>query len=156
MRDVYNRYRPLIPDSKELKMKIDLDVPNPVFGFETDKRLLNETLEILTDNAIKYTPKGEVSIGYEMIRNESVRFIVSDTGIGIPEDEMENIFSRFYRISNEINELTSGSGLGLPIAQHYVMLLGGELNLESTPEKGTTFWFTLPFREGKGFLKVVS
>lgn len=156
MRDVYNRYRPLIPDSKELKMKIDLDVPNPVFGFETDKRLLNETLEILTDNAIKYTPKGEVSLGYEMIRNESVKFIISDTGIGIPEDEMENIFSRFYRISNEINDLTSGSGLGLPIAQHYVMLLGGELHLESVPGKGTTFSFSLPFREGKGFLKVVS
>ena len=156
MRDVYNRHLPSIPDSKDLKMRINIDVPNPVFGFETDSRLLSETLEILADNAVKYTTKGEINIGYKMIRNEQVKFVVSDTGIGIPEEEQENIFSRFYRVNNQINELTSGSGLGLPIAQHYVMLLGGELNLESTPEKGTTFWFTLPFREGKGFLKVVS
>ena len=156
MRDVYNRYLPLIPESKEVKLRINVDVPNPVFGFHTDSRLLKETLEILVDNAIKFTPKGEVNLKYEMVRNERVKFIVSDTGIGIPEDEMLNIFSRFYRANNQINELTSGSGLGLPIAQHYVLLLGGELQLESKPGKGTTFWFELPFREGQGFLRVVS
>jgi len=156
IRDIYNRYLPIIPETKDIRLRIDLDVPNPVFGFITDYRLLSETLIILVDNAIKYTLKGEVTVGYEMIKNEEVQFIVADTGIGIPEDEIENIFSRFYRVRNPINDSTSGSGLGLPIAQHYIALLGGELKLESKIGHGTKFTFTLPFKEGKGFLKIVS
>lgn len=156
IRDIYNRYLPIIPDSKDIRLKMNLDVPNPVFGFITDQRLLKETLTILVDNAIKYTPKGEINIGYEMIKNEEVQFFISDTGIGIPEEEIENIFSRFYRVRNEVNDTTSGSGLGLPIAQHYVALLGGKLQLESKIGHGTKFTFTLPYKEGKGFLKIVS
>ncbi|QGY45404.1 PAS domain S-box protein [Maribellus comscasis] len=156
LRDIYNKYRPLIPDTKDIRINMNLDVPNPAFGFETDAKLLREILSILVDNAIKYSVKGDVSLGYEMILNEAVQIYVSDNGIGIPEDETENIFSRFYRIKNNINETTSGSGLGLPIAQHYVSLLGSELELKSVPGQGTKFWFTLPFREGKGFLKIVS
>jgi signal transduction histidine kinase len=91
-----------------------------------------------------------------MLGTDAIKFSISDTGIGIPPEETENIFSRFYRVRNEINDMTSGSGIGLPIAQHYVQLLGGELKLESTPGKGTTFWFALPFKEGQGYLRVVS
>jgi PAS domain S-box-containing protein len=156
LREIYSKHFALIPDSKNVRLKINLDVPNPVFGFETDARLLRETLNILVDNAIKYTIKGEVSIGYEMIRNEAVQIFVSDTGIGIPAEEQENIFSRFYRVKNKINDTTSGSGLGLPIAQHYVLLLGSELEMRSVPGQGTKFSFILPFREGKGFLTLVS
>ncbi len=156
VRDTYNRYRTLIPDGRQVKMILDLDVPNPSFGFVTDRRLLLETLQILVDNAIKYTRHGEVLLGYEMLGTDAIKFRISDTGIGIPPEETENIFSRFYRVRNEINDMTSGSGIGLPIAQHYVQLLGGELKLESTPGKGTTFWFALPFKEGQGYLRVVS
>lgn len=156
VRDIYNRYRPLIPDGRQVKMKLDMDVPNSSFGFLTDRRLLLETLQILVDNAIKYTTQGEIYLGYKMVGTDAVKFTVSDSGIGIPKEEHENIFSRFYRVKNEINDVTSGSGIGLPIAQHYVQLLGGELKLESTPGKGTTFTFDLPFREGEGYLRVVS
>jgi PAS domain S-box-containing protein len=156
VRDTYNRYRTLIPDGRKVKMSLDLDVPNPSFGFVTDRRLLLETLQILVDNAIKYTRQGDILLGYEMLGTDAIKFRISDTGIGIPPDETENIFSRFYRVRNEINDMTSGSGIGLPIAQHYVQLLGGELKLESTPGKGTTFWFALPFKEGQGYLRVVS
>lgn len=156
LREIYNRYMPQIPDSKPIRLKTELDVPNPVFGFVTDERLLREALMILVDNAIKYTQKGEVVFGYKMIRNESVQFVVSDTGIGIPEDETENIFSRFYRVKNQVNETTSGPGIGLPIAQNYIKILGGELELESKPGVGSKFRFVLPFKEGQGFLRVVS
>ena len=156
LREIYNRFMPQIPDSKPIRLKTELDVPNPVFGFVTDERLLREALMILVDNAIKYTQKGEVVFGYKMIRNESVQFVVSDTGIGIPEDETENIFSRFYRIKNQVNETTSGSGIGLSIAQNYIKILGGELELESKPGVGSKFRFVLPFKEGQGFLRVVS
>ena len=156
MRDIYTRYKPIIPDGRQVKMQLNLDVPNSSFGFVTDRRLLIEALQILVDNAVKYTRNGEIHIGYEMRYNEEVKFTVSDTGIGIPKNEAENIFSRFYRVKNEINDMTSGSGIGLPIAQHYVQLLGGELKLKSDPGKGTTFWFSLPFKEGQGYLRVVS
>jgi len=156
MRDVYNTFRPLIPDGREIRMELFLDVPNPNFGFITDQRMLKESLLILVDNAIKYTLKGTISIGYEMLRNEQVKFIISDTGIGIPKEETENIFSRFYRVKNQINETTSGSGLGLPIAQHYISMLGGELKLITEPGKGTAVSFFLPFKEGQGYLRVVS
>jgi PAS domain S-box-containing protein len=156
IRDVYNKFSPEIPDNKDLKIKLNIDVPNSEFGFSTDKYLLSETLTILLDNAVKYTPAGVITIGYEMIRNEWVKFSVSDTGIGIPKEEFENIFSRFYRIKNDINDNTSGSGIGLSIAQHYISLLGGELEFDSSLNVGSQFWFSIPFREGKGYLQIVS
>lgn len=156
MRDVYNEYSPNIPDTKDLRIKLNIDVANSEFGFETDNQLLKEALAILVDNAIKYTPQGTVNFGYEMIGNNSIKFIVADTGIGIPEDDFDNIFSRFYRVQNKINQTTSGSGIGLPIAQHYISLLGGELEFDSKIDKGTEFWFTLPFKAGQGYMKIVS
>ena len=156
LRDTYNKYLILIPDSKKIKLNLKIDVPNKYFGFETDPNILGEILSLLVDNAIKYTIKGEINIGYEMLRNEWIKFSVSDTGIGIPEEEYKRIFGRFYRVQNQINQNTSGSGLGLPIAQHYAALLGGELEFESSPGFGSKFWFSLPFKEGKGFLSIVS
>lgn len=155
IRDTYNKYLVLIPDSKNIKLNLKIDVPNKEFGFETDPIILGEILSLLTDNALKYTLKGEINLKYEMIRNEWVKFSVSDTGIGIPEDEFKHIFDRFYRVKNQINETTSGSGLGLPIVQHYVALLGGQLEFESAPGKGSSFWFSLPFKNGKGYLTLV-
>lgn len=155
IRDIYNKYLILIPDSKQIKLNLNIDVPNKEFGFETDPNILGEILSLLVDNAVKYTIKGEINISYEMVRNEWVKFSISDTGIGIPEEEFKHIFDRFYRIQNEINSATSGSGLGLPIAQHYVAILGGELEFESAPGKGSKFWFSIPFNNGKGYLSIV-
>uniref|UniRef100_UPI00321796DC sensor histidine kinase n=1 Tax=uncultured Draconibacterium sp. TaxID=1573823 RepID=UPI00321796DC len=156
LRDIYNEVAPNIPDTKDVQMKLNFDVANTEFGFVTDNKLLKETLSILVDNAVKYTQRGLVTLGYEMIRNDSIKFKVTDTGIGIPKDDFENIFSRFYRVQNRINQSTSGSGVGLPIAQHYVSLLGGELEFDSAIDKGSEFWFTLRFNEGRGYMKIVS
>ncbi len=156
LRDIYNVYLPNLPDSRDLRMKLNVDVANPGFGFATDEDLLRGALTILVDNAVKYTPSGLVTLGYEMIRNDHVKFIVSDTGIGIPRDDFENIFSRFYRIQNPINQSTSGSGIGLPIAQHYISLLGGELEFDSVLNEGSKFWFTLQFKEGHGYMKLLN
>jgi PAS domain S-box-containing protein len=155
IRDIYNIYSPHIPDSKDLHIKLNLEVMNPDFGFSTDVDLLKEALTIIIDNAVKYTSAGTVCIGYEMIRNDYVKFVVTDTGIGIPKDEFEHIFSRFYRVPNPVNQTTSGSGIGLSIAQHYIVLLGGELQFDSKVDKGSEFWFTIPFAEGKGYMAVV-
>lgn len=155
LREIYNRYLVLVPDSKKVRLTLKMNVPNKEFGFETDPLILSEVMSLLVDNALKYTIKGEIVIDYEMIRNEWVKFMVSDTGIGIPQEEHKNIFRRFYRVKNEINSTTSGSGLGLAIVQHYVALLDGELEFESAPGIGTRFWFSLPFKNGRGFLSIV-
>lgn len=156
LRSIYNEFSPNIPDSKDVRLKLNIDVAHTEFGFNTDKDILREVLAILVDNALKYTIKGEVTFGYEMVRNDQVRFYVNDTGIGIPKEDFENIFSRFYRVQNNINMSTSGSGIGLPIAQHYVSLLGSELEFDSTLDKGSSFWFIVPFNEGKGYMRIVS
>ncbi|MDD4226748.1 MAG: PAS domain-containing sensor histidine kinase [Mariniphaga sp.] len=156
IRDIFVKYKSRIDEDQQVSIKMNLDVPHSSFGFVTDRRLLQEVLQILADNAVKYTLKGEIQMGYEMVRNEAVKFSVTDSGIGIPEEEQELIFSRFYRVKNSINEMTSGSGLGLSIAQHYIRMLGGELQLKSLPGKGTAFSFTIPFKSGEGYLKVVS
>ncbi len=77
LRDVYNKYFILIPDSKNVKLNLRLSVPNKEFGFETDPALLSEVLSLLVDNAVKYTLEGEINIDYEMIRNEWVKFTIA-------------------------------------------------------------------------------
>jgi PAS domain S-box-containing protein len=156
LREIYNEYFSSLPDSKDIRLKLNVDVANPEFGFSTDEKILKEILTILVDNAVKYTLQGQVTFGFEMILNDHIRFRVSDTGIGIPQEDFDNIFSRFYRVQNAINQSTSGSGIGLPIAQHYITLLGGELEFDSTLDKGSEFWFTLPFEDGKGYMRIVN
>ncbi|WP_297095191.1 PAS domain-containing sensor histidine kinase [uncultured Draconibacterium sp.] len=156
LRDIYNAYFAELPDSKDIRISLKTDVATPEFGFSTDPQLLKEVMTILVDNAVKYTLSGQVTFGFEMVRNDFIKFYVADTGIGIPEEDYEHIFSRFYRVQNKINQTTSGSGIGLPIAQHYVTLLGGELEFESKVDKGSNFWFMLPFSDGRGYMKIVS
>jgi PAS domain S-box-containing protein len=156
LREIYNAYFAELPDSKDIRISLKTDVTTPEFGFSTDPQLLKEAMTILVDNAVKYTLSGQVTFGFEMVRNDFVKFYVADTGIGIPEEDYEHIFSRFYRVQNKINQTTSGSGIGLPIAQHYVTLLGGELEFESKVDKGSNFWFMLPFSDGRGYMKIVS
>lgn len=155
LRDIYNQFFGLISANKPVTLSIVSEVKNKEFGFETDPVLLAGILSFFVDNAIKYTLKGSVTFGFEMIQNKQIRFFVADSGIGIPDDEKNNIFKRFYRVKNQINETTSGSGLGLAIARHYIELLRGEFSFESTVGMGTKMSFTLPFKKGAGYLKVV-
>lgn len=155
LRDVYNIYFPLIPDNLDLRLSTEFAVKNPEFGFVTDFELLRSSMIILADNAVKFTRQGQIVIGYEMLHSKAIRFFVKDTGVGIPEDEFENIFSRFYRVPNEINRSTTGSGIGLSIAQHYVELLGGAIRLQSKEGEGSIFWFDLPLEGVKGYMELV-
>ena len=77
MREIYNRFFPHIPDSKEIKLSLKLNVHNKDFGFITDPHLLEDALNILVDNALKYTLRGTVTLSYSMIRNDLVKFVIS-------------------------------------------------------------------------------
>ncbi|WP_067932611.1 sensor histidine kinase [Alicyclobacillus kakegawensis] len=105
-------------------------------------RILQVLLNLLT-NAIHYTPAGgRVKVHCE-VSLDHVRVHVQDTGIGIPEDQQQRVFERFYRVDKDRSRATGGTGLGLAIVKHIVGLHGGDLGLTSTPGQGSDFWFTL-------------
>lgn len=107
----------------------------------TDERRLRQVLMNLLDNAIKYTPQGEVllKVGYHEGR---LRFLVEDTGIGIAPDQLGIIFNTFHQVRKN-TAFTDGTGLGLAICKRLVNLLGGNLQVASVPEQGSRFWFDL-------------
>jgi CheY-like chemotaxis protein len=93
-------------------------------------------------NAIEYTEKGEIEIGYLIIGN-NIEFYVKDTGIGIPADKMDIIFERFRQIDDTHNRIHGGVGLGLAICSEIAKLMKGEIRAESVEGKGSTFYFLL-------------
>lgn len=112
----------------------------------TDREKLKQVLVNLITNAFKYTPKGTIRVGC-IAKEDHFRFFVEDTGMGIPADELDKIFDRFYRGRNALKSVIGGTGLGLSIVTELVNLLGGEIWAESETGKGSTFYFTVPYKE---------
>lgn len=109
----------------------------------TDCEKLYAILINLVKNAIKYTVKGTIEFGYE-VKGDYIEFFVKDTGIGISKNRQKAIFERFIQADFNDKMARQGAGLGLSIAKAYVELLGGKIWVESEPDKGSTFYFTLP------------
>jgi two-component system phosphate regulon sensor histidine kinase PhoR len=101
----------------------------------------------LLDNAIKYTEKGEIRVAMAA-SNEHVVIRISDTGIGIPNQDLPRIFERFYVVDKSRSRKFGGTGLGLSIVKHIVLLHNGHIDVESSPGVGTTFSITLPVNQG--------
>ncbi len=110
-----------------------------------DLQRITQVLYNLVGNAIKFTQEGEVRIGART-EGENLLFWVADTGVGIPESELESIFSEFQQADSSITRDTPGSGLGLAIARRIVEMHGGSIWVESKVGAGSTFWFTLSLR----------
>lgn len=115
----------------------------------TDRKRLKQIIANLVDNALKFTKEGYVVIGYRMFDAAHLLFYVQDTGIGMKSDKVEMIFDRFSQADGSITREYGGTGLGLAICRGMIELLGGEIWVESTEEKGSTFYFTLPYNTGK-------
>ena len=107
----------------------------------TEKNRLSQILINLITNAIKFTSEGSIRFGYEL-RGREIYFYVSDTGCGIPEDKLQGIFGRFVKLNN----FKQGTGLGLSICQTLVEHMKGNIGVVSEEGKGSTFWFTLPYK----------
>lgn len=105
----------------------------------TEKNRLLQVFSNLIGNSLKFTDKGYIRYGYE-VQEDKMRFFVSDTGRGIPEEGQTEIFKRFVKLDN----FKSGTGLGLPICRNIINKLGGEIGVNSKEGNGCTFWFTLP------------
>ncbi|MCX6152848.1 MAG: ATP-binding protein [Candidatus Kapabacteria bacterium] len=126
---------------KDLALKIELD--NNINSIVADSFKLEQVFINLIDNAIKYSETGEITIN---VRNndESIRFEITDTGIGIPEKDLERIFERFYTVDKSRSRQMAGTGLGLAIVKHIVLLHRGKITVESTTGKGSRFIIVLP------------
>jgi len=111
----------------------------------TDKTKLTQILTNLLLNALKFTRKGIIEFGYNLKNNE-LEFYVKDSGIGIPKEQHEKIFDRFNQANTHIQQTYGGTGLGLSISKGFVEVLGGNIWVNSEPDKGSTFYFTIPYK----------
>lgn len=113
----------------------------PACTIETDRNRIAQVLSNFTTNAIKFTQEGTISIGYEA-RDTELYFYVTDTGVGIPADKLPEVFGRFVKLNKD----KKGTGLGLSISKTIVNKLEGQIGADSVEGKGSTFWFTIPYR----------
>ena len=114
-----------------------------------DRDKLYEVLANLVDNAIKFTPSGgRIQIGTKVLDDRYITVEVSDTGCGIPEEDLPKIFDKFYRV-HSLSSNHAGAGLGLAIAKGLIELHGGTIGVESTSGKGSHFYFTVPYATSK-------
>src|SRR5205807_5503220 len=131
----------------ELVCHVQPEVPDALVG---DAGRLRQVLLNLVGNAIKFTEEGEVVVRVELAgepapEEVSVRFAVSDTGIGIPPDKQETVFRAFEQEDTSTTRKYGGTGLGLTISSRLVALMGGRITVDSAPDQGSTFAFTARF-----------
>ncbi|MBI5325473.1 MAG: response regulator [Ignavibacteriae bacterium] len=127
----------------ELTMESEFDT----LLLRTDERMLADVVNNLVNNAVKFTPEGRVSIKVlkeKSDRNEYVIINVTDTGIGINENDYNTIFDEFRQVSEGLSRSFEGTGLGLTICRKYIQLLGGTISVKSKPNEGSTFTVRLP------------
>jgi two-component system, sensor histidine kinase and response regulator len=113
-----------------------------------DELRLRQVLSNLVGNSVKFTDHGEITLRVTLLERTGehalLRFAVADTGIGIPTTAHRDIFEAFSQVDGSLTRRHGGTGLGLAICRRVVKLLGGEIGLDSEPEQGSTFWFTVP------------
>ena len=130
----------------ELVTEYDANIPKVLLG---DPVRLHQIILNLVSNAIKFTPKGKITVSVRLLNeseeNATVEFAITDTGIGIDENKMETIFDNFQQATSGTSRLYGGTGLGLAIVRQLVEPQGGTLNVKSKINEGSTFSFTLNF-----------
>ena len=129
----------------DFKIEIDESIPNELCG---DEVRIRQILTNLLNNAVKYTSKGSVRLTLNGTRLDGrgllLKFIVSDTGIGIKEEDIEKLFTKFERLEMEQNSTVEGTGLGLVITKRLLEMMNGNISVESEYSKGSVFTVTIP------------
>jgi signal transduction histidine kinase len=117
-------------------------------ALDTDESKVSQVLRNLVSNALKFTERGEVRVSAHPAGDARVEFRVADTGVGIPEADLERIFEDFAQVENSVQRRVKGTGLGLPLSRKLAGLLGGTLTVSSTPGEGSVFSLVLPVAYG--------
>lgn len=132
------------PIAQKNNIRLSLDLSAGEIEAFCDSEAVSQILSNLLDNAIKYTPEGgQISVGAKLAA-PWVEIYVRDTGVGIPREDLTRLFERFYRVDKARSRELGGTGLGLSIVKHLVLAHTGQIRVESQPNEGSTFYFTLP------------
>jgi PAS domain S-box-containing protein len=142
--DIHSEMLGLLPKDRDLSLILEDYARENSLICITDKIKLKQIITNLISNALKFTEKGYVKFGYEIFEDSFIELHVSDTGLGISDDDKEKIFNRFVQIENKLSVSSGGSGLGLSICKAYSEILGGHLRVESEINSGSTFYFKFP------------
>ncbi|MEG1686197.1 MAG: ATP-binding protein, partial [Bacteroides sp.] len=124
-------------------VKIEFENHLPECTIYSDKNRINQVIYNFINNALKFTEKGYISIGYNLLNDNRIEFYVKDTGMGIPKDKLPTVFDRFIKL----NSFIPGTGLGLSICKSIVEQMNGHIGVESEEGIGSRFWFTLPRKQ---------
>ncbi len=134
--------------AKQQNLQVHIDAAAPLPAVEGDRGRLIQVLTNLVSNASKYTPEnGDITIEVKPTTMDDEAFVlwsVQDTGIGMTQEELERLFTKYFRSDNPMVRSVQGTGLGLVITQSIVELHGGQIWVESEPNEGSTFSFTIP------------
>lgn len=133
---------------KRICLSYDCPLPAKEATILTDREKLYAVLINLVKNAIKFTQSGSIDFGY-LKKDDYLEFFVRDTGIGISQNKLNDIFERFVQADEAISKKYEGAGLGLSISRAYVEMLGGSIRVESITGKGSVFFFTIPYKPEK-------
>lgn len=147
----YNKYRGKA-EEKGINMRLEVPFKKGEVIIRTDKNKIEKIVDNLIDNAVKFTSEGEIEIGCDCTSSNLTVFI-KDTGIGISETKLSEIFSGFTPADQSFSRSYEGLGLGLYIAKSYVEMLGGKIVVESEPGIGSVFQLVLPNFDGKNEFK---
>ena len=128
------------------ELSLTFEEPHGDVRLYSDDRKISQILRNFISNALKFTPKGEVTVRALVNRDNTVTFTVTDTGIGIPPESLVHIFDDFTQIETAYTRRLRGTGLGLSLCRRLARLLGGDVAVESTVGFGTTFYATIPMR----------
>lgn len=148
MKQTYELFRPKCQAKGLTLVSENLLLHDEVLIISDETKLI-QILTKLLDNAIKFTREGYVNFGYS-VNEKEIEFYVEDTGIGISPEMQQEIFKHFSQVESTGAREFGGSGLGLSISKAYVELLGGEVWLKSELGKGSTFYFTIPYKKTTG------
>jgi|WetSurMetagenome_2_1015567.scaffolds.fasta_scaffold04491_3 signal transduction histidine kinase/CheY-like chemotaxis protein len=149
--DIFNELLDQFRDEtfrKNLILQTDLDVSGEEMKILIDKARLLQILSALLSNALKFTFTGKIVFGYKL-RDGFLEFFVSDTGIGIPQEGIDNVFDHFFQAGGSIVRSFKGTGLGLTMSKALVEKMGGKIWCDSVEGKGSIFHFSVPYKRAK-------
>jgi hypothetical protein len=141
---IHNQFK-IRATHKKIDLNITMGLPREKANIMTDRTKLIQIISNLLNNAIKFTDQGQINFGFTL-ENQFISFYVSDTGIGIPSQHLSKIFNPFFQVEHRLDRKVEGTGLGLSICKAYAELLGGTIWVSSEMGKGSSFYFTIPFK----------